>query len=320
MDVKQIILAMTLGGGCMFSAASDLSKQGKFEALYGSEIQTASTQTISELVASLVDSSDDEKFNAVNAYIQANDLSLSRFTNLVEALQVLNLQPLTTDKLVALYAGKREGKFKLETTVALLSMISRGGYSSSTPGNNQAVAVARVFIQNSRVPYDAFRFLIKHLNSKGVNPFLRDSLLLVEYVKVNGGAMEVGEIKDLISWLDGNHVSVQHEGVMTDLFVRLNATKLTQPEFRQAVERMKSQVPQGEGLHKLPTLPPEVQERYLYTEKMYFSSMFFNTGSLVKVWTAEIPVDHHQVLVDLFISRNQHRMKNGQIDKLRSAF
>ena len=320
MRLRPVLLSVIACGGFVFAGASDLARQGKFQALYDQHQAGSNSKTISELVASLIDSNDEEKFSAVNAYIQANDLSLSRFTNLIEALQVLNLQPHSTNRLVALYAGKREGRFKLETTVELLSMISVQGFSSSTPENNQAIAVARVFIKNSRVTFDAFMFLVKHLNSKGVNPFLRDELLLVDYVRINGSAMDIGETKKLLSWLDGNHISVQHEGVITDQYIRMNARKLTQPEFRQAVEQMKMQVPQGDGLHQLTTFPIEVQERYLYTEKMYFSSIFFNSGSLIKVWTNEIPVDHHKLLADLFVSRNQHRMKSGQIDKIKSAF
>jgi len=320
-QMTRLFLVMVIGGGLgLVSASSDLEKQGKFEAIYSASPMRAGGQSISDLVASLVDSSDDEKFSAVNAYIQANDLNISRFTNLIEALQVLNLQPGTTDKLVALYAGKRDGKFKLETTVSLLSMLSQPGFTSSALDQNQAVAISQLYIKNSRVPFDSFRFLVKHLNSKRVNPFLRDEVILVDYVHVNAKGMELGEVQAVMAWLDSNHLSIQHEGVILDTYIRQNAGKLTQPEFRNAIERMKLDVPQGDGLKQLLALPKEVQERYLYTEKKFFESIFFSAGSVIKTWSNEVSVEHHKALADLFISRNQHRMKQGHIDKIRSAF
>ncbi|MBT3783386.1 hypothetical protein HOF92_00340 [bacterium] len=301
------------------STASDLGKQGKFEAIYGA-VPLKAGQSISQLVTSLVDASDEEKFSAVNAYIQGNNLNISRFVNLIEALQVLNLQASTTDRLVALYAGKRNGKFKLETAVTLLGMISKPGFSSSDAKANHAIQVAEIFTNNSRVPFDSFKFLIRHLNSKMVNPFLRDEKVIVAYVDKNAKGMSVDETYHALGSLDGSHMSVQNAGVIVDTFIRQNAGKLTNPEFRNAVERLKLDVPQGDGLKQILALPREAQERYLYTEKKFFDSLFFTIGKVIKTWTNEVAVDHHTALAGLFVNRNQHRLKPNHIEKLRSAF
>jgi len=318
--LRLLFVTLSVGGLVITTSASDLGKQGKFEAIYGAVPLKASGQSISDLVASLVDASDEEKFSAVNAYIQGNDLNITRFVNLIQALQVLNLQTKSTDKLVALYAGKREGRFKLETATTLLNMISRMSFSHSVPAENYAVQVAEVYVKNSRVPFDSFKFLLKHMNSRSVNPFLRDENVTVTYVHKNAKSMGLGEVSSCLSALDGNHMCIQHAGVIVDTYIRQNAGKLTNPEFRNAIERMKLDVPQGPGLQQLLSLPREVQERYLYTEKKFFDSLFFSIGKVIKTWFNEVAVDHHKTLAELFISRNQHRMKSGHIDKLRSAF
>ena len=62
-----------------------------------------------------------------------------------------------------------------------------------------------------------------------------DNLVLMTYVKAQGAKLDTKEFEKVISMSDKTHFGVQSKAVLVEEYVKKNAYRLTNPEFRQWV-------------------------------------------------------------------------------------
>ena len=320
---KLVVSVLGVAGLCMLGTAveaNELKQQGLFNALHAEEQVATRGQSISDLVASLVDKSNEERFSAVNQYIQANDLTTNRFINLMEALTVLGMDNRNSDKLVGAYAGKREGKFTFESLTSIMELLSNHAYSTANADHNVASQVAELSIKNRGLTWDNFRKLLRMMDKQSMDSALKDSKVLIPYVSSQGGKLEIGNLKSLLGWTNHHHTGVQSRAMLVEEYIRKNAHKLTKPEFRDAIVSIQGGVAKGQGVYMASGLDNEVQDKLYLVEYKFFGSLFYGVGSVVETIKEQVPDTSWKAVIDLFVERNSHRLKDSHIKKLRAAF
>ena len=134
----------------------DLKRKGLFNAFHSEEMGHVPLST-SDLVASMVDKSDVERFDMANQYIQSHDLTTRRYMNLLEALKLIGMQSSYTNELTALYAIKREGKFTNDTLYKLLNSLSLRAYLEESSDKNWAGQIVSVHLKNRSTTFYGFK-------------------------------------------------------------------------------------------------------------------------------------------------------------------
>ena len=298
----------------------DLKRKGLFNAFHSEEMGHVPLST-SDLVASMVDKSDVERFDMANQYIQAHDLTTRRYMNLLEALKLIGMQSSYTNELTALYAIKREGKFTNDTLYKLLNSLSLRAYLEESSEENWAGQIVSVHLKNRSTTFYGFKNLVwRTLKRRDMNAQQLDNLVLVTYVKAQGAKLDTKEFEKIISMSDKTHFGVQSKAILVEEYVKKNAYRLTNPEFRQWVLDYRQKVPVGKGIYTVNSLSAEAKAALYYCEDKYFGSLFFGIASVVEAIQQSIQDSEWKSVSEKFIERNQHRLGKYQTAKLRKAF
>lgn len=300
--------------------ANELKQQGLFNALYNEETEI-STQSTSDLVAAMIDKSDEERFNMTNDYIQNNELTTKRYMNLLGALRVMGMSPRYTDQLTALYAGKREGKFTLDTLYKLLDTLSPRAFIADSDKENLAGQIVAVHLQNRATTFEAFKHLVvRALKRKDMNAQQLDKQVLLTYVKVQGSKLDTSEFEKICSMSDRTHLGVQSKALLTEEYVKENAYRLVDPEFRTWVVDKRNGLPVGSAVYAAESLSAESKDRLFYCEYKYFGNLFFGINSVIETFQQGLEGSEQKKVSDFFIKRNEHRLSQAKIDYLRQVF
>ena len=148
---KKLLFGLGLTGLlCLPNFAStdtdDLKRRGLFNAFHSEQLGNVPLST-SDLVASMVDKSDAERFEMANQYVQAHELTTRRYMNLLEAMRILGMHSSYTDELTAFYAAKRQGKFTNDTLYKLLNSLSLRAYLEESSERNWAGQIVSVHLK-----------------------------------------------------------------------------------------------------------------------------------------------------------------------------
>ncbi len=300
--------------------SDDLNRTGLFNALHSEETISVQ-QSTSDLVAAMVDKTDPERFDMANQYIQAHDLTTRRYMNLIEALRLLGMQSSFTNELTALYAIKREGKFTIDTLYKLLNSLSLQAYFADSSDKNWAGQIVSVHLKNRSTSYYSFKNLVwRALKRRDMNAQQLDQLVLLSYVKSQGAKLETKEFEKIIRMSDKTYLGVQSKALLVEEYIKKNAYRLTNPEFRQWVVDYRSKVPVGQGVYTVNSLSVEARDRLYYCEDSYFGSLFFGMNSVIEAIEQGLQDSEWKPVSKMFIERNKHRLGKYQTDKLRKAF
>tara|TARA_Y100000589_G_C27188117_1_gene643540 strand:+ start:2742 stop:3725 length:984 start_codon:yes stop_codon:yes gene_type:complete len=300
--------------------SNDLNRSGIFNALHTEETIDVQ-QSTSDLVAGMVDKTDTERFDMANQYIQAHELTTRRYMNLVEALKMLGMQASYTNELTALYAVKRQGKFTMDTLYKLLNTLSLNAYYADSSAKNWAGQIVSVHLKNRSTTFYSFSNLVwRTLKRRDMNAQQLDQLVLLSYVKNQGAKLETKEFQKVISMSDKTYLGVQSKALLVEEYVKKNAYRLTNPEFRQWVVDYRRKVPVGKGVYSVNSMSEEARDRLFYCEDSYFGSLFFGLSSVIEAIEQGLQDSEWKIVSEMFIERNQHRLGKYQIGKLRKAF
>lgn len=331
-----------------YHAASDLQRIAIFESLYAREAAEtevehlveadatapsdeasapeadaggqASQPTVRKLVEQIAALPDQEKFTQVVAWIQAGNPQISTIENLIGALQVLQMEPGLIDKIVGVYAGKQGEKLSEASLGRVLELLSDASLAEADMAANWGAQAIQMYVASHQVPFSEFYALVKSFGKRGGDNDIRDLTLIVDYVKGQGGKLQLDEVERLISLMNNRAIKVQAAGEVLNTYMIGNAGDLLKPEFRERLAKLQTYWPLGAGLAKISTLNPDQQAVLFYSEWNFFRDLFFTTGSVVNAIKASLAPEQWRAVRDLFIERNQHRLKPGQIDKLNRAF
>lgn len=300
--------------------ANDLKQQGLFNSLYSQEAVVDLNST-SDLVAAMVDKSDEERFTMANDYIQANAIATKRYLNLLGALKVLGMSAKYTDQLTALYVGKREGKFTMDTLYRLLDTLSPRAFIIDSEKENYAAQIVSVHLQNRSITFEAFKTLVRRaLRRNEIASLQLDSQVLLTYVKFQGGKLDQKQFDQIYSMTDRTHMGVQSKAILTEEYIKKNADRLIDPEFRSWVVKKRNILPVGQGVYSVQSLSAESLDRLLYCEYKYFGNLFFGINSVVETIQEGLQDTEWKRVSELFIERNKHRLGKSKSEYLRSVF
>ena len=322
---KKLLFGLGLTGLlCLPNFAStdtdDLKRRGLFNAFHSEELGNVPLST-SDLVASMVDKSDAERFEMANQYVQAHELTTRRYMNLLEAMRILGMHSSYTDELTAFYAAKRQGKFTNDTLYKLLNSLSLRAYLEESSERNWAGQIVSVHLKNRSATFYNFKHLVwRTLKRRDMNAQQLDNLVLITYVKAQGAKLDTKEFEKVISMSDKTHFGVQSKAVLVEEYVKKNAYRLTNPEFRQWVTDYRKKVPVGKGVYTVDSLSPEAQDALFYCEDNYYGNLFFGMGSVIETIQQGLQDSEWKSVSEKFIERNQHRLGRYQTEKLRKAF
>jgi len=294
--------------------ANELKQQGLFNSLYSQE-QVVDLQSTSDLVAAMVDKSNEERFAMANDYIQANEMATKRYLNLLGAMKVMGVSSKYTDQLTALYAGKREGKFTMDSLYRLLDTLSTRAFTIDSEKENYAAQIVSIHLQNRSTTFEAFKTLVRRaLRRNDIASLQLDGQVLLTYVKFQGGKLDQSQFDQIYSMTDRTHLGVQSKAILTEEYVKKNADRLIDPEFRAWVVRKRNGLPVGQGVYSVQSLSAESLDRLLYCEYKYFGNLFFGINSVIETIQEGLQDTEWKKVSELFIERNKHRLGNSKAD------
>lgn len=297
----------------------NLKRQAVFSALYAEQTVDASLQSVGDLVQSLVDMDDAQRVEALNQYIQSNDIAPSRFSNLLEALRVLGMADSSRDQVILSYAVKRNGEYTFETLMGLLNQLSDGAYASEDASSNIAASLCTLSIENFHIGFENFSSLRKYVNRAGMPAKVLDSKVLIGYMQARATKLESAQFQKMMNWSNSDYHGVQTKAVLLEEFTRQNAADLTKPEFREVIEHYQAKLPKGSGVFEAQDLNEADQDRLFYAEDSYFGSIFFGIGSVIETIQEGVSADNHAKIASLFVKRNDHRLKASHKARLLEA-
>ncbi|MBW7875615.1 MAG: hypothetical protein H3C47_06490 [Candidatus Cloacimonetes bacterium] len=326
--------------------ANELQRMAIFESLYSrDDIQAGDTQvveeaapeeaasegaenaeasepkvTVRQLIEQIASLSDAEKFAQVTAWIQSGNPQANTIENLVGALRMLQMETALVDKIVGVYAGKQADKITENSLNVVLSLLSEESYANPSESENWAVMAISNYVNHRSVTYDDFYSMMKSFARSGGNQDLRDQKLMHEFVVAQGSKLELNQVSRLIDLMENRNLKAQAAGMVLNSYMLSNAGDLLKPEFRETLAKMQSYWPLGAGLLKLDSLSATQQPVLLEVEWNFFRNIFYTTGTVVNTIKSSLAPEEWRAVRDLFVQRNQHRLKASQIQKLNNAF
>ncbi len=343
-SIKRITgLAVCAALLCGPVSANDMQRMAIFEALYSREevqepaveaeapaaentdVQDGSATsepkvTVRQLIEQIASMSDSEKFAQVTAWIQSGNPQANTIENLVGALRMLQMETTLIDKVVGVYAGKQGEKITENSLNVVLSLLSEDSFSNPSASENWAVMAISNYINHRSTPYADFYSMMKSFAKSGGNHDLRDTKLIHEYVVAQGSKLELNQVSRLIDLMENRNLKAQAAGMVLNSYMLSNAGDLLKPEFRETLAKMQSYWPLGAGLLKLDSLNAEQQSVLLEVEWSFFRNIFYTTGTVVNTIKTSLAPEQWRAVRDLFVQRNQHRLKASQVDKLNNSF
>ncbi len=304
--------------------------QGSRASLYSSApIQDIEEKSIGELVEAVYGLPSSEKLDIAILYIQKRKLRTDHFLNLVQALQLNEMQPNHVDRLIGVYAVLKKGRFSKENFTVFMGMFSEESFKASLQAENWPFQLINYFSEHQFLSGPRMASFGKELKQKGMPPAYIDEGLYPNYVHFQGKKLEIRDIKKLLRVLEDEKEIVQRAGIIVAEFMRVNAKKLTRPEFREDVEKLQKRVPRSPSLDTVETLSPKAKNLLFYSEYEYFKPFWKRDlvvslrgiRGIIRNWSAHIEDREEQKdLAQIFIDRNSHRLKEKSISKINGEF
>jgi hypothetical protein len=343
MKIKPTVFFGLLAIGFLgLGQASDLEKISRYQAIHANNIeetrregqgnsapiQDIEKKSIGEFIDAVYELPSSEKLGLALTYIQKRKLRTDHFLNLVKALQLIEMQPAHVDRLIGVYAVLKKGRFSRENFITFMEMFSKESYLTPQQAENWPFQLINYFSEHEFLSGPQMVSFGKDLKKKGMPPLYIDERLYPNYIHFQGKKLEIRDIKRLLRVLEDEKEVVQRAGIIVGEFLRINAKKLTQPEFREDVEKLQRKVPRSPSLDSVETLSPDARNLLFYSEYEYFKPFWRKNvvislrgmGGIMRNWSAHLEQNEAKEVAQTFVERNSHRLKEKSITKIKDQF
>lgn len=320
------LVCMTCAGS--FAATGTLTKIANFHQLYTEEIQTdthRATQSISQFIEEVFDLPSEEKYIACSAYLQNNNLNTAQFINLIQALMVTKINDDHADAIIGLYVASKQSRFSEENFQTLMNLFSDDAYSAINEGANWPFQFLSQYMEYRFLSLDEIKYFAAHFKRLGIPTSMIDQKLLPNYIQLRGSRLEPGDVEELLKSLERDASSVKSAADMIAIYVRVNASRLTQPEFRENLESLRKKAPYTIGADTGENLSESALNTLYWAEFEYFQpwwkreNIITTISGLISEWETVASAESIQI-ARCFLERNEHRLSKKALDKIRNHF
>lgn len=330
MNIKIISLVILMNIGLV--NARGLNKLTNFETIYETDKSLSSEKEADTLVLSVSDFIDKvyglssiEKYRKSLEYINNKQLPFKTFINFYEGLIVAGLRPIHQNPLLGTYFSTQKTPLKRSEFFILLEKFTADSYRAKTKSHNWPFQSTMHYLRQGKLNIEDVLKVSKILKTLGVNHRFVDEDFLQDFMQLQGSNLLPDEVQQLLNSLSAEYDSVQIAGRLVNKYIRLNVKRLTQPQFRSEVEKLKKQVPYDMQIDRVMNMPIDARKNLFYVEYEFFKGfwekdLFFNIDRVVELFQNNVPLKDHKRLVKSFIERNRHRLKDKHRELLGSVF
>jgi|GEM_PF-1800258 len=311
-----------------FTQASNLEKIANFHQLYTQQEVLDSlkdSRSISDFIAEVFDLPSEEKYLASMTYLQNHNLNTTQFINLIQALMIARIHDDHADAIIGLYVSSREARFSEENFHTLMNLFSNDAFSAMNEGANWPFQFLSKYLEYRFLNVEEMKSFASHFKKLGIPPLLIDQTLFPQYIQTRGTRLEPGDVQDLLTSLERDQSSVKSAAEIISSYVRVNASRLTQPEFRSGVEELRKKAPYTIGAQTGSDLSESALEVLYWSEFEYFKpwwkreNIITTVSYLMEEWNT-LASEESTKIAKAFLQRNEHRLSSGAIQKIQNQF
>ena len=331
-DISMIRWLTLLTLSCLayvnFGATADLSKIANFRNLHAHKTtlsSDASLLSISQFIEEVFDLPSQEKYLACSSYMQNNNLNTAQFINLIQALLVAKINDEHADALIGLFAASKSSKFSKDNFQTLMNLFSDDAFNAVNEGANWPFQFLSQYLEYRFLDLEEIKYFAGHFKRLGIPTMMIDQKLLPKYIQLRGRRLEPGDVEELLKSLERDATSVKSAADIIALYVRVNASRLTQPEFRESLEFLRRKAPYTIGADTGENLSEGALNTLYWAEFEYFKpwwkreNIITTISSLITEWET-IAGDESAGIAKAFVQRNQHRLKTKVMRKIQDHF